>query len=53
MLLELPDVIRQFHNNIRVPKSAKTCIEYIRYIQNLIEYSGKSAVEEIMDLIDL
>ena len=47
MLLELPDVISQFYNNIRVPK---TCIDYIIYIQNLIEHSGKSAVEEITDI---
>lgn len=50
MLLELPDVVRQFYNNIRVSKSSKTCIDYIRYIQNLIEHSGKSAAEEITDI---
>lgn len=50
MLLELPDNVRQFYNNIRISKSPKTCIEYIRYIQNFIEYSGKDYVEEITDI---
>ena len=50
MLLELPDNVRQFYNNIRVSKSPKTCIEYIRYIQNFIEYSGKDYIEEITDI---
>lgn len=50
MLFELPDIVRQFYNNIRVSKSPKTCIEYIRYIQNLIEHSEKSSAEEITDI---
>ena len=50
MLLELPDNVRQFYNNIRISKSPKTCIEYIRYIQNFIEYSERASIEEITDI---
>ena len=50
MLLELPDNVRQFYNNIRISKSPKTCIEYIRYIQNFIGYSERASIEEITDI---
>lgn len=50
MLQDMPACVNDFYYNIQVSLTPRTCLEYIRCIKNLIEYTGTTDIANVSDV---